>query len=140
MRCSPISPIPQPLIHKHPIFQPTTHKAPISQPLKPQTKGPRKNLQVKFRDEFIKGNDQAQVFVNTVKEIGIQKVRNLGMSFGIDLVSDKKDSPNLDRTRKYSQQFVEGYWICTHMSAIVKKNTLEKIAQELGGLIEVKIL
>jgi superfamily II DNA or RNA helicase len=123
-----------------PVLQADNYKNPVPQPLRIPKKGKRKTLQVKFRGEFIQGKDQSEVFVNTLQKFGILKVKNLGMSFGIDLVSDKKAPHNPNMSRQYAQHHIEGYWICTHISAEVKEDTLKKIASKLGEHIEVKLI
>jgi superfamily II DNA or RNA helicase len=137
--CETIVPIIKPIIDKPFITTPS-----IPQPIIPENTSKKdskkNNLQVKFRGKFIQGKDQSQVFVNTVKEIGVQKVKNLDLSFGIDLVSEEKAPTKPNMSRPYTQHLVEGYWICTHMSGKVKEETLQKIARELGENIEVKLI
>lgn len=85
-----------------------------------------RSFEVILDGKSINGKDQAEIFVNTIRAIGIEKVRSLGLTVsGIGLISDKRHIPDAGK-RRYTQQNVGGCWICTHMSAVDKKKKLEK--------------
>lgn len=87
-------------------------------------------LRVTFPDGTVIADKKAKVtFAETIKRIGLMKVRNLGISFcHVPIVSNTLD-------KKYGQTQIpvgDGLYVMTHSSTHDKKKQLDKISQELG--------
>lgn len=86
-------------------------------------------LRVTFPDGTVIANKKAKVtFTETIKRIGLMRVRNLGISFcHVPVVSNTLDS-------KYGAAQMpvgNGLYVMTHSSTHDKKKQLDKIAKEL---------
>ena len=87
-------------------------------------------LRVTFPDGKVIEDKKAKVtFTETIKRIGLMRVRNLGIAFcGVPIVSN-----TLDKKYGKTQVPVEGgLYVMTHSSTHDKKKILDKIAKELG--------
>ena len=87
-------------------------------------------LRVTFPDGKVIDDKKAKVtFTETIKRIGLMRVRNLGIAFcGVPIVSN-----TLDKKYGKTQVPVEGgLYVMTHSSTHDKKKILDKIAKELG--------
>lgn len=87
-------------------------------------------LRVTFPDGTVLADKKAKItFAETIKRIGLMKVRNLGITFcHVPLVSNTLD-------KKYGSAQIpvgEGLYVMTHSSTHDKKKQLDKISQELG--------
>ena len=87
-------------------------------------------LKVTFPDGTVIADKKAKItFAETIKRIGLMKVRNLGISFcHVPIVSNTLD-------KKYGQAQIpvgDGLYVMTHSSTHDKKKQLDKISQELG--------
>ena len=87
-------------------------------------------LKVTFPDGTVIADKKAKnTFAETIKRIGLMKVRNLGISFcHVPIVSNTLD-------KKYGQAQIpvgDGLYVMTHSSTHDKKKQLDKISQELG--------
>ncbi len=87
-------------------------------------------LRVTFPDGTIIADKKAKVtFAETIKRIGLMKVRNLGIAFcHVPIVSNTLD-------KKYGQAQIpvgDGLYVMTHSSTNDKKKQLDKISQELN--------
>ena len=87
-------------------------------------------LRVTFPDGTVIADKKAKVtFAETIKRIGLMRVRNLGISFcHVPLVSNTLDN-------KYGNTQIpvgNGLYVMTHSSTHDKKKQLDKIAKELG--------
>ena len=87
-------------------------------------------LRVTFPDGTVIADKKAKVtFAETIKRIGLMRVRNLGISFcHVPLVSNTLDN-------KYGSTQIpvgNGLYVMTHSSTHDKKKQLDKIAKELG--------
>lgn len=87
-------------------------------------------LRVTFPDGTVIADKKAKVtFAETIKRIGLMKVRNLGISFcHVPIVSNTLD-------KKYGQAQIpvgDGLYVMTHSSTHDKKKQLDKISQKLG--------
>ncbi len=87
-------------------------------------------LRVTFPDGTVIADKKAKVtFAETIKRIGLMKVRNLGISFcHVPIVSNTLD-------KKYGKAQIpvgDGLYVMTHSSTHDKKKQLDKISQELG--------
>ena len=87
-------------------------------------------LRVTFPDGTIIADKKAKnTFAETIKRIGLLKVRNLGITFcHVPIVSNTLD-------RKYGQAQIpvgDGLYVMTHSSTHDKKKQLDKIAKDLG--------
>jgi hypothetical protein len=87
-------------------------------------------LRVTFPDGTIIADKKAKnTFAETIKRIGLMKVRNLGITFcHVPIVSNTLD-------KKYGQAQIpvgDGLYIMTHSSTHDKKKQLDKIAKDLG--------
>lgn len=87
-------------------------------------------LRVTFPDGTVIADKKAKItFAETIKRIGLMKVRNLGISFcHVPIVSNTLD-------KKYGQAQIpvgDGLYVMTHSSTHDKKKQLDKISQELG--------
>lgn len=87
-------------------------------------------LRVTFPDGTVIADKKAKnTFAETIKRIGLMKVRNLGITFcHVPIVSNTLD-------KKYGQAQIpvgDGLYIMTHSSTHDKKKQLDKISQELG--------
>ena len=92
-------------------------------------------LRVTFPDGTVISDKKAKItFSETIKRIGLMKVRNLGISFcHVPIVSNTLD-------KKYGQAQIpvgDGLYVMTHSSTHDKKKQLDKIAKGLG--IELKV-
>ena len=103
---------------------------------KPQSskKGPRTNITVKFRNgPTIQRSKAKNAFVDTIEKFGIEKVKELKFQMRrVPLVGDVKSD-------QYSQTKVGRYYVITHSTTQEKKQTLEKIANNLRVPITVDI-
>ncbi len=93
-------------------------------------------LRVTFPDGTVIADKKAKItFAETIKRIGLMKVRNLGISFcHVPIVSNTLDS-------KYGQAQIpvgDGLYVMTHSSTHDKKKQLDKISQELGLRLKVE--
>lgn len=93
-------------------------------------------LRVTFPDGTVIADKKAKVtFTETIKRIGLMRVRNLGISFcHVPIVSNTLDS-------KYSTAQMpagNGLYVMTHSSTHDKKKQLDKISQELGLGLQVE--
>ena len=93
-------------------------------------------LRVTFPDGTVIADKKAKItFAETIKRIGLMKVRNLGISFcHVPIVSNTLD-------KKYGQAQIsvgDGLYVMTHSSTHDKKKQLEKISQELGLKLKVE--
>lgn len=76
----------------------------------------------------------AETFVDVIEELGLEDVRELGLTVrGIPLVGTKQ-SPRYSQTPKGS------YWILTHSSTSEKKEQLDQIGKSLGKTLKVEIV
>ena len=87
-------------------------------------------LRVTFPDGTVIADKKAKItFAETIKRIGLMKVRNLGISFcHVPIVSNTLD-------KKYGQAQIpvgDGLYVMTHSSTHDKKKQLDKIAKDLG--------
>ncbi len=87
-------------------------------------------LRVTFPDGTVIADKKAKItFAETIKRIGLMKVRNLGISFcHVPIVSNTLD-------KKYGKAQIpvgDGLYVMTHSSTHDKKKQLDKISQELG--------
>ena len=93
-------------------------------------------LRVTFPDGTVIADKKAKItFAETIKRIGLMKVRNLGISFcHVPIVSNTLD-------KKYGQAQIpvgDGLYVMTHSSTHDKKKQLDKISQELGLKLKVE--
>lgn len=95
-------------------------------------------LRVTFPDGKIIAERRAKyTYVETIRRIGLMRVRNLGIKFcGVPIVST-----TIDKKYGYAQVPVEnGLYIMTHSSTKDKKIQLDRIAKELGLKLKVEII
>lgn len=100
-------------------------------------RAPASRLRVSFPDEgkTIEERYAADTFAQTIKTIGINQVRKLGVNIGgIPLIDSVKHD------EKYGQREIDGWHICTHSSNQNKKALLDEIAYTLGIRLKVEIL
>jgi hypothetical protein len=93
-------------------------------------------LRVTFPDGTVIADKKAKItFAETIKRIGLMKVRNLGITFcHVPIVSNTLD-------KKYGQAQIpvgDGLYVMTHSSTHDKKNQIDKIAKELGVKLKVE--
>lgn len=93
-------------------------------------------LRVTFPDGTIIADKKAKItFAETIKRIGLLKVRNLGITFcHVPIVSNTLD-------KKYGKAQIpvgDGLYVMTHSSTHDKKKQLDKISQELGVGLKVE--
>lgn len=93
-------------------------------------------LRVTFPDGTVIADKKAKItFSETIKRIGLMKVRNLGISFcHVPIVSNTLD-------KKYGQAQIpvgDGLYVMTHSSTHDKKKQLDKIAKGLGIKLKVE--
>lgn len=93
-------------------------------------------LRVTFPDGKVIQDPKAKItFTETIRRIGLMRVRNLGITFcGVPVVSNTMD-------KKYGKAQVpveNGLYVMTHSSTHDKKKQLDKIAKELGVKIMVE--
>lgn len=93
-------------------------------------------LRVTFPDGTVIADKKAKnTFAETIKRIGLMKVRNLGITFcHVPIVSNTLD-------KKYGQAQIpvgDGLYVMTHSSTHDKKKQLDKISQELGLRLKVE--
>lgn len=95
-------------------------------------------LRVTFSDGKVIAESKAKyTYVETIRRIGLMRVRNLGIKFcGVPIVST-----TIDKKYGYAQVPVEnGLYIMTHSSTKDKKIQLDRIAKELGLKLKVEII
>ena len=100
-----------------------------------QKKSPAKTLNVIIRGKSVEGKNATEVFVNTIKTIGPNKIAGL-TKYTVDklpLIVQKKDN------RKQMNSLGKDGFVCTHMSTVGKKSLLDRIAQSLSLKIKVEI-
>ena len=114
---------------------------PIDRSRKPNDNvNPRKELEVTLNNKLIEGKFQSQVFFNTIKEFGIERVRDIRVQTSNgDLISENNPSQDQTNYRKWTK-ISENRWVFNNLSSGQKKNILEEIAEKLGERIEVKII
>ena len=93
-------------------------------------------LRVTFPDGTVIADKKAKnTFAETIKRIGLLKVRNLGITFcHVPIVSNTL-------YKKYGQAQIpvgDGLYVMTHSSTHDKKKQLDKISQELGVGLKVE--
>ena len=110
-------------------------KVDSSYSLKPHKKSPKTVLKVTLiNGRTIQSSTAAQTMAETVKELGIEKVMQLGYKVnGIYFVSKNKDN-------KYPQVLIADYYVCTHSNTVNKRKLLLKMSNELGVPIKVEIV
>lgn len=94
----------------------------------PEVQSEQKLLTVTFHNDkiVIRERKAADTFANAIEKIGIERVRELGLSHGgISLVHDRKE-------HRYCQRQRGGWWICAHSSVDHKIQTLYRIADLLN--------
>ena len=146
--CETTIPIPQPV----PIPIPQPVPIPIPQPVPiptakpvPTIKPPRQpdqKLEVILHNKSINGTKQIDIFANTIKAIGIERVESLRLKTNkFDLIVDKKPPKEGYSTNNKWKQISENRWVFACLSGEDKKEILEDIAQQLGisGYIQVKL-
>lgn len=103
--------------------------------ISPHTKNKKTNLKVIFPDgKTIQNKKASETFVETIKIIGVEKVKNLELQINkISLVSDKKSN-------KYIQHPLGNYFIITHSSTKNKKSCLDDISKKLNLNLDVQII
>lgn len=95
-------------------------------------------LRVTFSDGHVIEEQRAKfTFVETIRRIGVMRVRNLGISFcGVPIVSR-----TLDEKYGNTQVPIEnGFYIMTHSSTSTKKDLLMRMAKRLGIKLKVEIV
>ena len=76
----------------------------------------------------------ADTFALTIKALGVEKVRMLGITeTGIPLIDSTKHE-------QYMQRKIDGWYVCTHSSTKRKKEVLETIAKKLGIRLQISII
>lgn len=99
-------------------------------------KSPAKTLNVIIKGKTIGGKNATDVFVNSIKKIGPNKVAELA-NYTVDklpLIVQEKDN------RKQMNSLGKSGFICTHLSTISKKRILKGIAQSLNISIKVEVI
>lgn len=99
-------------------------------------KSPWTGLMVRFPNgKTINKRYAYETFIRTIEEIGIDKVKSLGIILNHTDLITKKKSPD------YNQHKVKGgYLIFTHTSTDKKKKVLEEISNRLNIGLEVEIV
>jgi len=100
--------------------------------------GPRTGLKVTFPDgTIIQENYAKYTLVETIKKIGVMKVRGLELKLsGVLLVSNR-----VDDNYGNSQELVDGGWyITTHSSTKAKASILQKISKMLGLKLKIEVI
>lgn len=98
-------------------------------------KSPSKTLNVFIKGKKVEGDNATDVFVNTIKKIGPDRIVEL-TDFKVDklpLIVQKKDN------RKQMNSLGKQGYVCTHLSTIGKKSLLERIAHLLDLKIKVEV-
>lgn len=103
--------------------------------IKPHSKSAKTILRITMPGGLvIQRSTAAQAMVDVIEELGIEKVRDLGLTVsGVDLVSKI-------RHEKYGQTSAGNYFICTHSNTESKKRLILKIAKSFGQKIKVDIV
>ncbi len=99
---------------------------------------PATRLKLTFADgHVIQESTASATFVEFVKEIGIERVRALGLKqCKVPLVSN-----TLDNKYKGAQHSLgNGWYLITHSSTLAKKRTIERIAKAYRIKVQVKIV
>ena len=123
----------------------TTTTIPTTTTSVPTIKPPRQpdqKLEVTLHNKLINGTKQIDVFANTIKAIGIERVESLRLKTNkFDLIVDKKPPKEGYSTNNKWKQLSENRWVFACLSGEDKKEILEDIAQQLGmsGHIQVKL-
>ena len=99
-------------------------------------KSPSKTLNVIIKGKAVEGKNATDVFVNTIKKIGPNRIAEQ-TNYTVDklpLIVQKKDN------RKQMNSLGKQGFVCTHLSTISKKRLLERIAKQLGVNLKIEIL
>lgn len=92
-------------------------------------------LSVIIDGEKIRRKISADTFAETIKKIGVEKVKKLNISYGKQQLISEQNYDN------YGQRDIGNYKIITQMSNIQKKRILHEIAQQLSlNNIEVQLI
>lgn len=113
-----------------------TYLTVIEDPVIKGKKGPRIKIKVIFPDGIvIQNNKVAETFVQSIKKMGVDKVKSLNIQINnIPLIDNKKD-------RFYQQHEVSGpLYIITHTSTKHKIALLEDISEKLNSNIKIEII
>lgn len=104
-------------------------------PLQANQRAANTRLLVRFQDGLlICETKAANTFALALKEIGVDRVRQLGLSVnGVPLISMQKHAT-------YTQYQLGTAYVMTHSNTKSKKETLETIAKELGVQVSVEII
>jgi hypothetical protein len=90
-------------------------------------RGPDTDMRVTFLDgSKVIGESAADVFVNTIHKIGLEKVQGLNISRYNSNIVSRKAHP------RYSTILKDGYFVLTHFNNETKKRILENISERLN--------
>ena len=105
-----------------------------SKEISAHSKSSKTKLKVTFPNgEIIEEYFAADTFALTIKTLGVDKIRGMGlMDSGIPLIDASKHD-------QYGQRKINGWYICTHSSTKRKKEILETIAKKLGIRLQIAI-
>jgi hypothetical protein len=98
------------------------------------SKGPRKQLVVGFGDKTYRGKCAADVFVDVLCDIGLQRVFDLNLMLGSSPLVARSIPLNAKQYRCR-----DGWYVKTHCSTPDKHSILERIAKRLGIAIETRV-
>ena len=95
----------------------------------------RTKLLVKFTDGTVISEKNAAItFAKTLEIIGFDKISPLGIKVNSeDLIGNEK-------SKKYNDTRLSGFYIRTHSSTNAKKNILDRISNEIGLNIETLVI
>lgn len=98
-------------------------------------KSPALSLRVTINRKKIQEKNATETFLSAIKALGPEQVANLQdvRIEGFPLVVSSMDC------RMQMKQLGKDWFVCTHMSTLVKKSLLEKIAKRLDVKIKVEI-
>ena len=99
------------------------------------TKAPKTGLLVKFADgTTIFEQSAASTFANAIQHFGFEKVRAL------DIPVNRENVVSLEKSRKYNDVKIAGYYVKTHSSTEAKKRQLLEIAAKIGVSVTIEIV
>ncbi|MYF54879.1 hypothetical protein F4083_02310 [Candidatus Poribacteria bacterium] len=102
---------------------------------------PRKKMNVRLGDKWYADDEPIQTYFDGLQLLGLEEIEARGLTFKDRNTKDAKEYPVVtkDRVPRLQQSDADGYYILKLERLTSMKETLERVASELGVDIEVTI-
>ena len=102
---------------------------------------PKKKLNVRLGDKWYADDKPVQTYLEAIQRLGLEKIEKQGLTFKDKNVRNDKDKPIVtkERVQDLKQSQAGEYYILLLERPTTMKETLERIASELGVEIKVTI-